>query len=50
MMKHNDFCLPDGMSAETFLADYWQKKPLLVRAAMPEAIGQLEPNDIQELA
>ncbi len=26
MMKHNDFCLPDGMSAETFLADYWQKK------------------------
>ncbi|MBP7217878.1 MAG: cupin domain-containing protein, partial [Acinetobacter sp.] len=39
-----------GISAEQFLTEYWQKKPLLVRAAMPEAIGLLEPNDIQELA
>ena len=39
-----------GISAEQFLTEYWQNKPLLVRAAMPEAIGLLEPNDIQELA
>ncbi len=39
-----------GITAEQFLAEYWQKKPLLVRNAMPEIVGLLEPQDIMELA
>ena len=39
-----------GISAEQFLAEYWQKKPLLVRNAMPEIVGLLEPDDVMELA
>lgn len=39
-----------GISAEQFLAEYWQKKPLLVRNALPEIAHLLEPNDIMELA
>ncbi|KXZ71245.1 cupin domain-containing protein [Acinetobacter venetianus] len=38
------------ITAEQFLNEYWQKKPLLVRNAMPEIIGLLEPEDVQELA
>lgn len=39
-----------GITAEQFLAEYWQKKPLLVRNAMPEIAGLLEPDDVMELA
>lgn len=39
-----------GITAEQFLAEYWQKKPLLVRNAMPEIVNLLEPNDVKELA
>jgi 50S ribosomal protein L16 3-hydroxylase len=39
-----------GISAEQFLAEYWQKKPLLVRNALPEIADILEPSDIMELA
>jgi len=39
-----------GITAEQFLAEYWQKKPLLVRNAMPEIAGLLEPDDVTELA
>ena len=39
-----------GITAEKFLAEYWQKKPLLVRNALPEIINLLEPNDVKELA
>lgn len=39
-----------GISAEQFLAEYWQKKPLLVRNALPEIAGLLEPDDVMELA
>lgn len=38
------------ISAEQFLAEYWQKKPLLVRQALPEMIDILEPKDVMELA
>lgn len=38
------------ITAEQFLNEYWQKKPLLVRNAMPEVIGLLEPDDILQLA
>lgn len=39
-----------GITAEQFLAEYWQKKPLLVRGAMPEIANILEPSDVMELA
>ena len=38
------------ITAEQFLTEYWQKKPLLVRNAMPEIIHILEPDDVKELA
>ena len=39
-----------GITAEQFLAEYWQKKPLLVRNALPEIASLLEPNDVMEHA
>ncbi len=46
----NKFCLPQNITPEIFLRDYWQKKPLLIRRGLPEIIGMLEPRDITELA
>ena len=39
------FCLPQDITPEIFLRDYWQKKPLLIRGGLPEIVGQLEPDD-----
>lgn len=39
-----------SITAEQFLAEYWQKKPLLVRNGLPEIVGLLDPQDVQELA
>ena len=39
-----------GITAEQFLSEYWQKKPLLVRNVLPEIAHILEPNDVMELA
>ncbi|QER39794.1 cupin [Acinetobacter suaedae] len=49
-MSQQSLTVLGGITAEQFLAEYWQKKPLLVRNAMPEIIGLLEPSDVQELA
>ncbi|HEY6939972.1 cupin domain-containing protein, partial [Dokdonella sp.] len=38
------------MSAETFLRDYWQKHPLLVRAAFPNFVNPVAPDDLAGLA
>ncbi|MDE2420413.1 MAG: cupin domain-containing protein [Gammaproteobacteria bacterium] len=38
------------ISIDTFLNEYWQKKPLLIKNAMPQIAGLLEPADIKELA
>ncbi len=38
------------ISIDTFLNEYWQKKPLLIKNAMPQIAGLLEPTDIKELA
>jgi len=42
--------LPEGMSAETFLAEYWQKKPLLIKAAFPNFTTPLSPDEIAGMA
>lgn len=40
----------DTISAEQFLADYWQKKPLLIRQAFPDFEPMLDAGDIAGLA
>lgn len=44
------FCLPEGMSAEVFLNEYWQKKPLLIKNGLPSLMGMFEPEDVLGLA
>lgn len=39
-----------GISAEVFLRDYWQKKPLLIRQAIPSFESPLEGNDLAGLS
>lgn len=44
------FCLPDHISPEQFLTEYWQKKPLLIKNGLPQLAEMFEPDDILELA
>ncbi|TNH04281.1 cupin domain-containing protein [Testudinibacter sp. TR-2022] len=44
------YCLPNEISAEQFLTEYWQKKPLLIKNGLPQIVGLLEPQDIIDLA
>lgn len=39
-----------GLSPRRFLTEYWQKKPLLVRGAFPEAASVVSPDDVKRLA
>ncbi|KAF1056716.1 MAG: 50S ribosomal protein L16 3-hydroxylase [Pseudomonas delhiensis] len=39
-----------GLSAEEFLRDYWQKKPLLVRNAIADFENPLDPDELAGLA
>lgn len=43
-------CLPSDITAEQFLAEYWQKKPLLIKNGLPQLVGMFEPDDIIALA
>ncbi|MCB5191656.1 cupin domain-containing protein [Methylobacillus arboreus] len=58
-MKKNNYpkAVPDvpltllgGLSAAQFLAEYWQKKPLLIRQAIPGFNGLLSPDELAGLA
>ncbi|CEA05207.1 cupin [Pseudomonas saudimassiliensis] len=42
--------LPGGMSAEEFLRDYWQKKPLLIQQAFPEFESPLSADELAGLS
>lgn len=42
--------LISNLTPAQFLAEYWQKKPLLIRQALPEFKGLLSPNDLAGLA
>lgn len=46
----NKFCLPEQISPEVFLREYWQKKPLIIRNGLPQIVGEFHPDDIIELA
>lgn len=39
-----------GISADVFLRDYWQKKPLLIRQALPNFISPIDGNDLAGLS
>ncbi|MBF2718675.1 cupin domain-containing protein [Psychrobacter sp. NG254] len=43
-------CLPDSITPEQFLTEYWQKKPLLIKQGLPQLIGMFEPDDMIGLA
>ncbi|WP_198264504.1 cupin domain-containing protein [sulfur-oxidizing endosymbiont of Gigantopelta aegis] len=47
--KKNSSPLGD-MSVATFLAEYWQKKPLLIRGAFPDFAAPLSPDELAGLA
>src|SRR5512135_3045622 len=39
-----------GLTPQQFLRDYWQKKPLLIRQAVPGFKGLLDPKQLISLA
>ncbi|MBU4500319.1 MAG: cupin domain-containing protein, partial [Gammaproteobacteria bacterium] len=39
-----------GLSPTRFLRDYWHKRPLLIRNAVPDFNGLLSPVAMQQLA
>ncbi|HSI25360.1 MAG TPA: cupin domain-containing protein, partial [Methylotenera sp.] len=46
----NALTLLGGITATRFLAEYWQKKPLLIKQAIPDFNGLLNPNELAGLA
>jgi 50S ribosomal protein L16 3-hydroxylase len=42
--------LLNGLTPTNFLTEYWHKKPLLIRQAIPNFKGLLSPNDLARLA
>jgi len=46
----NTLTLLGNLSVHEFLRDYWQKKPLLIRGAVPRFNGLLDPQQLIELA
>jgi 50S ribosomal protein L16 3-hydroxylase len=49
-MNNQKLQLLGGLSAEQFLAEYWQKKPLLIKNAIPGFSGLLSPEDLAGLS
>ena len=41
---------PDGLDATTFLRDYWQQQPLLLKGAVPAFTDPLSPEELAGLA
>ncbi len=39
-----------GLTAQNFLQQYWQKKPLLIRQAIPDFVSPLSPEELAGLA
>ena len=46
----NRLTLLGGLTVNEFLRDYWQKKPLLIRRALPRFNGLLDPQQLLALA
>lgn len=41
---------PDGLDAQRFLSEYWQKKPLLIRQAYPNFETPISPDELAGLS
>ena len=41
---------PDGLTEAKFLAEYWQKQPLLMRSAFPDFQNPVDPDELAGLA
>jgi len=41
---------PDGLDAQQFLDDYWQKRPLLIRNAFPDFESPVSPDELAGLS
>ncbi|WP_163647482.1 cupin domain-containing protein [Modicisalibacter sp. 'Wilcox'] len=50
MSPDTPLTLLGGRSARDFLREYWQKKPLLIRGALPDFISPLAPEELAGLA
>lgn len=50
MNLNEPLSLLGGMSAQTFMREYWQKKPLLIRQAFPQFKAPVKFNDLKKLA
>jgi 50S ribosomal protein L16 3-hydroxylase len=50
MAKDQALQLLGGLTPTQFLAEYWQKKPLLIKNATPDFTGLLSPEDLAGLA
>jgi len=48
--KNNPLQLLNGLTPEQFLAEFWQKKPLLIKNAIPNFTGLLTPDELAGLA
>ena len=48
--KNNPLQLLGNLTPEAFLAEYWQKKPLLIKNAIPDFTGLLSPDELAGLA
>ncbi len=50
MTSENPLPLLGGISAQTFIRDYWQKKPLLIRQAIPNFQSPITPDELAGLS
>ena len=50
MAQNHALPLLGGLTPAQFLAEYWQKKPLLIKQAIPDFTGLLSPEDLAGLA
>lgn len=50
MKKNQALQLLGGLTPTQFLAEYWQKKPLLIKNAIPDFTGLLSPEELAGLA
>ena len=48
--KNSASTLLGGITPTEFLRDYWQKKPLLIKQAIPNFAGLLTPDELAGLA
>jgi 50S ribosomal protein L16 3-hydroxylase len=50
MTNNQSLLLLGGLTPSQFLAEYWQKKPLLIKKAIPDFTGLLSPDELAGLA